>query len=159
MELNKLAEQTGQLLRQKALLLSTAESCTGGWVAKLVTDITGSSAWFDRGFVTYSNRSKHEMLGVDLQTLESFGAVSESVAQEMAEGVLAHSAAQVSLAVTGIAGPGGGTQDKPVGTVCFAWSGSFFATIASTQYFKGDREQIRRQAAEFALKGVLDVLE
>lgn len=158
MALNSLAKEVGALLIENALMLSTAESCTGGWVAKVVTDIPGSSGWFDRGFVTYTNQAKQEMLSVNPETLLSFGAVSEQTAQEMAEGVLLASRANVSLAVSGVAGPAGGTKQKPVGMVCFAWSGKFFDTLTNTQTFKGDRELIRRRAVHHALSGLVDML-
>ncbi|NOX42345.1 MAG: CinA family protein [Gammaproteobacteria bacterium] len=159
MELKKLAEEAGAVLKKNALVLSTAESCTGGWIAKVVTDVPGSSGWFDRGFVTYTNQAKQEMLAVKPETLLSFGAVSEQTVQEMAEGALALSNAQVSLAVSGVAGPSGGTDEKPVGMVCFAWSGSFFGLLSNTQFLDGDREQIRRQAVEHALTGLLGVIK
>jgi nicotinamide-nucleotide amidase len=158
MTLENLAETIGGRLKKQALMLSVAESCTGGWIAKVITDIAGSSQWFDRGFVTYTNQAKQEMLGVRAETLLAYGAVSEQTVQEMADGVLAHSAAQFGLAVSGVAGPGGGTKDKPVGMVCFAWSGSSFNTFAKTEYFTGDREQVRRAAVEYALSGLLDLL-
>jgi len=158
MELNDLAQEVGAKLQNRAWLLSTAESCTGGWVAKVVTDIPGSSAWFDRGFVTYTNPSKQDMLGVKAASLLSFGAVSKQVVQEMAEGALASSRAQISLSVSGVAGPTGGSLEKPVGMVCFAWSGLFIDTSTNTQIFEGDRESIRRQAVLHALSGLLDVL-
>lgn len=157
MELYSLATEVGVILEKKALMLSTAESCTGGWVAKVVTDIPGSSGWFDRGFITYTNEAKQEMLSVNPETLLSFGAVSEQVAQEMAEGALLASKAQVSLSVSGVAGPAGGTKQKPVGMVCFAWSGEFFDTLTNTQIFKGDRELIRRHAVHHALSGLVDI--
>jgi len=158
MELNKLAIELGMLLQKHTLMLSTAESCTGGWIAKVITDIPGSSAWFERGFVTYTNLAKQEMLNVNPQTLISYGAVSEQVAQEMAEGVLASSKAQVSLAVTGVAGPTGGTKDKPVGLVCFGWSGELFDTYTESCMYKGDRELIRRQAVIHAMTGLLETI-
>lgn len=158
MELNSLAKEVGVILKKKALILSIAESCTGGWVAKVVTDIPGSSGWFDRGFVTYTNQAKQEMLSVSPETLLSFGAVSEQAAQEMAEGALLASRAHVSLSVSGVAGPTGGTKQKPVGMVCFAWSGNFFDTLTNTQIFKGDRELIRRHAVHHTLCGLVDVL-
>src|SRR5512135_3018157 len=119
--LSMLAMQVGAGLKARGLMLATAESCTGGWVAQAVTAIAGSSDWFDRGFVTYSDAAKQEMLGVSAGTLGRHGAVSEHTAREMAAGALAHSRAQVALAITGIAGPGGGSSEKPVGMVCFAW--------------------------------------
>jgi len=158
MTLENLAETIGGRLKKQALMVSVAESCTGGWIAKVITDIPGSSQWFDRGFVTYTNQAKQEMLGVQAETLQAFGAVSEQTVQEMADGVLAYSSAQFGLAVSGVAGPGGGTKEKPVGMVCFAWSGPSFRTFAKTQYFTGDREQVRRAAVEYALSGLLDLL-
>lgn len=149
----------GVLLQQKKLILATAESCTGGLVAQIITSVAGSSNWFERGFVTYSNAAKQEMLGVQLLTLERFGAVSAETAREMAEGALCHSHAQVSLAVTGVAGPDGGTKEKPVGTVWFAWAGIGYTTQTQQQLFSGDRTSIREQAAEFALQGLMLLLK
>lgn len=135
--------------RQK---LVTAESCTSGLLAAEITSLSGSSDWFDRGFVTYSNLSKQEMLSVNAQTLEKFGAVSEQTAIEMAEGSLQKSNATISLSVTGIAGPKGGTPEKPVGTVWFGWASlDLFDTFALMQHFHGDRTHIRQQATQFAL--------
>ena len=151
-----LAERLGEALRGRGWQLATAESCTGGWVAKLVTDVPGSSHWFDRGFVTYTNISKQEMLGVAAATLQRCGAVSQDTVVEMAEGALRHSQAQLSVAISGIAGPGGATPDKPVGTVCLAWAGTGLATISRTEHFSGDREAVRRQAVEAALQGLLE---
>jgi len=121
--LASLARRVGSRLKRRRLKLATAESCTGGWIAQAVTSVAGSSEWFERGFVTYSNEAKKEMLGVRAATLSRHGAVSEETAREMAAGALKRSEAHVALAVTGIAGPGGGTRKKPVGMVCFAWSG------------------------------------
>ena len=154
-----LAELVGAKLKARGMMLATAESCTGGWVAQAVTAIAGSSDWFDRGFVTYSDAAKREMLGVSAGTLAKHGAVSEQTAREMAVGALAHSRAQVALAITGIAGPGGGSPQKPVGTVCFAWSRKDAAPIAQMRQFKGDRESVRRQSVLAALQGVLELLE
>lgn len=139
-------------------LLVTAESCTGGGVARNLTSISGSSAWFDRGFVTYSNEAKQEMLGVDEKLLEKYGAVSEQTAIAMARGALAHSRAHVSLSVTGIAGPSGGTPEKPVGTVWFAWALET-KTKAVSQQFSGDRQAVRQQSEAFALQGLADFLK
>lgn len=153
-----LTTRLGELLMQHGYTLACAESCTGGWVAKLVTDIAGSSQWFDRGFVTYSNLAKQEMLGVREETLLEHGAVSEETVVEMAAGAQRHSRAQVSLAISGIAGPGGGSADKPVGMVCLAWSVE--QQVSSTScYFQGDRDAVRRQAVTAALQGMLDRLE
>lgn len=158
MVINMLAQQIGQLLKNKNLTLATAESCTGGEVAQLITSIPGSSDWFERGFVTYSNTAKVEMLGVKSATIATYGAVSEQTAREMAEGALQHSHADVSLAVTGIAGPEGGTADKPVGTVWFAWAGKKIATIAEIKHFAGDRLEIRDAAAQFVLERLIEIL-
>lgn len=158
MNLNALAEQVGSSLAQRGWMLSTAESCTGGWVAKVVTDIAGSATWFDRGFVTYSNAAKQDMLGVDPSVLEGHGAVSEPTVRAMAEGALAHSGAHVSVAISGIAGPGGGTPEKPVGMVWFAWSVRDAETHAVLKHFNGDRNAIREQSVVFALRGVVAAL-
>jgi len=142
-------------------MLACAESCTGGWVAEVVTATAGSSAWFERGFITYSNISKQEMLWVKAETLASYGAVSEETAREMATGALIHSRAQVALAITGIAGPDGGTPEKPVGTVCFAWAreGENALPKSETRHFTGDREAVRRQAVIHALEEILMLLD
>jgi nicotinamide-nucleotide amidase len=158
-----LAEKVGKMLLSKGLLLVTAESCTGGGVAETVTTVPGCSNWFERGFVTYSNRAKQEMLNVSSGTLNTYGAVSEQTALEMAVGALNHSHATVSLAVTGIAGPDGGSPEKPVGLVWFAWAlkESRSATISSfsakSQLFKGDRTSIREQSITFALNGLFTI--
>ncbi len=157
--LTTLAIIVGARLKARGLRLATAESCTGGWVAGAVTAIAGSSEWFDRGFVTYSNDAKMEMLGVSAATLEAFGAVSEQTAGEMAAGALAHSHAQLALSITGVAGPGGGSAEKPVGMVCFGWAGEGGAPLVMTRNFSGDRESVRRQSVICALQGVLERLE
>ena len=157
--LTALAALVGAKLKAQGALLATAESCTGGWVAQAVTAVAGSSDWFERGFVSYSNAAKREMLGVSAATLATHGAVSEQTASEMAFGALVHSRAQVALAITGIAGPAGGTQEKPVGTVCFAWLKKDGAPVAQTRQFAGDRESVRRQSVMVALQGVLDLLQ
>ena len=146
-------------LNAKGWMLTTAESCTGGWIAKLCTDLAGSSAWFERGFVTYSNEAKQDMLGVRAETLAQYGAVSEAVTAEMAAGALLHSRAQVAVSVNGIAGPGGGTASKPVGTVCFGWALQGGKVRTATHRFEGDREAVRRQSVEYALNGVLHLLD
>ena len=150
-QLEQLAHETGRLLSWKRLTMTAAESCTGGWIAKVMTDVPGSSAWFERGFVTYSNQSKIGMLGVRADTLEYFGAVSEQVVLQMAQGALVCSRADVSVAISGIAGPGGGSQHKPVGTVWMAWADEKGA-VAERCWFAGDREQVRRQAVVHALQ-------
>jgi len=157
--MNTLAAQVGAALHQHGMMLATAESCTGGGVASAVTEIAGSSAWFERGFVTYSNQAKTDMLGVSADTLARFGAVSEATVREMVAGALQHSQAQISLAVSGIAGPGGGTAEKPVGTVWFAWGIKDGATVARRHQLPGDRAEIRAQAVHIALQGVLDILD
>jgi nicotinamide-nucleotide amidase len=158
MELIEIARQVGETLERKGILVATAESCTGGWIGEALTAIPGSSNWFERGFITYSNLAKREMLGVNPDILKQYGAVSLEVAREMALGALRHSHAQVSLAVTGIAGPGGGSIEKPVGTVCFAWALKDGKLETSRRQFIGDREAVRRQSVVTALAGVLDLL-
>ena len=153
--LEALAAEVGTLLLANGQKLATAESCTGGWVAQCLTAIAGSSAWFERGFVTYSNEAKREMLGVELATLDAHGAVSEATAAAMAAGALRHSRADWALSITGIAGPDGGSPGKPVGTVCFGWAGSEADVEVDTRHFAGDRETIRLQSVDFALKGIL----
>ena len=140
-------------------MLVTAESCTGGWAAQAVTAVAGSSAWFERGFVTYSNAAKHEVLGVSRKTLKDHGAVSEETAREMARGALARGRGTIALAVTGIAGPGGGSAAKPVGTVCFAWAKKGARVRSETHRFRGGREAVRRQSVIRALRGVLELLQ
>lgn len=152
-----LAAQLGAALKARGLMLALAESCTGGLAAQSITSIAGSSAWFDRGFITYSNAAKTEMLGVSSKTLENFGAVSEQTALEMTVGALNNSHAQLSGSITGIAGPDGGTAEKPVGTVCFAWANKSKPVSTSTQYFQGNREQIRQQAAIFLMAKLIEI--
>jgi nicotinamide-nucleotide amidase len=153
-----LAVQVGTLLKSRGMMLATAESCTGGGVAQAITEVAGSSAWFERGFVTYSNLSKQQMLGVREATIRQHGAVSEMTVREMAEGALRHSTAQVALAVSGIAGPDGGTADKPVGTVWFAWGLHNGETLAQRHQLGGNRAEVRAQAVRIALQGVLNML-
>ena len=154
-----LAARVAAALKDRGAVLATAESCTGGWVAQCVTSVAGSSEWFERGFVTYSNESKEELLGVRRGTLDAHGAVSEATAREMAAGTLARSRASVAVAVTGVAGPGGGTPAKPVGTVCFAWTLRGASERSATRTFAGDREAVRRQSVVAALEGVIAMLE
>jgi len=156
--MNILAAQVGGLLKAHGLLLTTAESCTGGGVAQAITGIAGSSAWFERGFVTYSNLSKQQMLGVSVAMLAQYGAVSEAVVREMVAGALANSGAQVALAVSGIAGPDGGTADKPVGTVWFAWGLKNTTVHAQHYLISGHRAEVRAEAVKIALQGVIDLL-
>lgn len=156
--MGNIAAQVGAVLKSHGLLLATAESCTGGGVAQALTDISGSSAWFERGFVTYSNISKVEMLDVRQSTLDTHGAVSEATVREMAEGALVHSYAHISLAVSGIAGPEGGTAEKPVGTVWFAWALRGGEVYAQRHHLHDGRAAVREQSVQIALLGVLDLL-
>lgn len=161
-DLIDLAARVGGALQQKDLLLATAESCTGGGVSQAVTEIAGSSEWFDCGFVTYSNASKIELLDVPAALLAQFGAVSEEVAGAMAEGAIANSNAHVSISTTGIAGPGGAVPGKPVGTICFGWSIDHHGhthTYTERLVYSGDRHAIREQTVAHALQGLLRFLE
>ena len=158
-DIYELAVQAGQCLAQRGWMLVTAESCTGGWVGQAVTAVPGSSAWYERGYITYSNTAKCEMLGVQQATLDRYGAVSPQTAQEMAIGALNRSHAQISVSITGIAGPDGGTAAKPVGMVCFAWATQDGLVQQETRYFTGDREAVRRQAVATALQGILRILD
>ena len=158
-ELYGLAGKVGDALKARKLMLATAESCTGGWVGQVVTMVPGSSQWFDRGFVTYTNDAKRAMLGVRKETLKKFGAVSEQTVREMVDGALSHSKAQVVLAVSGIAGPDGGSPERPVGTVCLAWGMRRGAPARSAiRHYSGDRDAVRRQSVITALEGVLALL-
>ena len=154
-ELMQLSESVGQALKQRGATLTTAESCTGGWVSQCLTAIAGSSVWFERGFVTYSNAAKTEMLGVPEATLAAHGAVSQPVAVAMADGALRHSRADWAIAITGIAGPSGGSADKPVGTVCFAWACRDGRTTTQSRHFEGDRTAVRARSVAYALSGLL----
>ncbi|MCU7906882.1 MAG: nicotinamide-nucleotide amidase [Candidatus Thiodiazotropha sp. (ex Epidulcina cf. delphinae)] len=154
-------ELTGRCARQlcrRGFRLVAAESCTGGWLAKVLTDLPGSSEWFDRGFVTYSNQAKQTMLGVTSRTLQRYGAVSEATVAEMTQGALRESGADVAVAISGVAGPGGGSEEKPVGTVCFAWQIKEREVIVGREWFGGDRKQVRRQAVVHALKQLERIL-
>lgn len=155
MELETLARAVGHELKRQELMLVTAESCTGGWLAQMMTAVAGSSEWFERGFVAYTNLAKREMLGVRTTILSRYGAVSEQTARAMAEGALAYSHAQLAVAITGVAGPSGGTPEKPVGTVCLAWAGKKRETRSHKHAFAGDREGVRRQSVTAALQGIL----
>jgi nicotinamide-nucleotide amidase len=157
MNLSFLSRQAGKALKEKGQTLVTAESCTGGWVAQALTSVAGSSDWFERGYVTYSNAAKREDLGVAQRTLLRHGAVSEQTARAMARGALRHSRGTIALAITGIAGPGGGAPGKPVGTVCFAWA-SRRKLRSETKRFRGGRMSVRRQSVAHALRGVLKCL-
>ena len=153
--LQQLAEAVGLVLKSRSWMLATAESCTGGWVGEAVTSVAGSSHWYERGFITYTNEAKQEMLGVSADTLAQHGAVSEETVREMAAGALKRSHAQVALAISGIAGPGGARPFKPVGTVCMAWELQGHAVASETFLFAGDRQQVRYQAVVAALQGLL----
>ncbi len=157
--MKQLAAQVGAALQAHGMVLVTAESCTGGGVACAVTEIAGSSGWFDRGFVTYSNQAKVDMLDVSEDTLARFGAVSEAIVREMVGGALQHSQAHIALAVSGIAGPGGGTAEKPVGTVWFAWGVKGGVSTARLYQLAGNRTEVRNQAVLIALQGVITLLE
>lgn len=151
-ELMHLSERIGQALNARGATVTTAESCTGGWVAKVITDIAGSSAWFERGFVTYSNEAKSQMIGVKPTTLEQHGAVSEPVVVEMAIGAIKAARADYAISISGIAGPDGGTATKPVGTVWFGFASATGEGITRCECFSGDRENVRRQATAYALQ-------
>lgn len=157
-QLEGLARQLGERLLAAGVLAATAESCTGGWIAKCLTDVAGSSAWFDRGFVTYSNAAKHEMLGVREETLAGQGAVSESTVREMVAGCLARSRAGVAVAVSGIAGPSGATPGKPVGTVWLAWGVRGGEVRTERRLYAGDRDAVRRQTVSRAIAGLGEIL-
>jgi nicotinamide-nucleotide amidase len=153
-ELFELAADLGKYLQASGNKIAVAESCTGGWIAQAITEVPGSSAWFDRGFVTYSNLAKVEMLGVKQETLDNHGAVSFETAREMVQGVLNNSCADFAIAVTGIAGPGGGTHDKPVGTVLLAWKKREGNSKVVKKQFQGDRNTVRRQAVVYVLNEI-----
>jgi len=153
--LSDIAVLVGRQLMAQGKTLATAESCTGGWIAKTITDVPGSSAWFERGFVSYCNKAKQEMLGVSEQILAAHGAVSEQTARAMVAGALAHSDADCAVAVTGIAGPDGGSPDKPVGTVFIAWQTRGIEATVVRKQFSGDRQQVRLETVKTALEGCL----
>ncbi|MGD8559255.1 MAG: CinA family protein [Gammaproteobacteria bacterium] len=157
MDLQTLSQHVGERLLAKQWWLATAESCTGGWIAQTITDISGSSQWFDRGFVTYSNDAKQDMLDVPQQILEAHGAVSEQTAIAMVEGALAHSKADVVVAVTGVAGPTGGTAEKPVGMVWHAWARRGQSPVTKLEQYLGNRYEVRQQTVQTALQGILDL--
>ena len=156
-DVEALAAELGRRMLALHWRIATAESCTGGLVAGAITTIAGSSDWFDRGFVTYSNESKRELLGVDEAILRDHGAVSEPTAIAMAQGALKRSDATLSVAITGVAGPGGGTPAKPVGMVCFAWAKQGSATVSTTHYLAGDRAEVRHASVAVALRGLIDL--
>ncbi|MCU0842074.1 MAG: nicotinamide-nucleotide amidohydrolase family protein [Thiobacillaceae bacterium] len=158
-ELEQLAARLGEALVRRGWMLASAESCTGGWAAQAITAVAGSSAWFDRGFVTYSNAAKQDMLGVRAETLARHGAVSEATVREMAAGGLARGQARAVFAISGIAGPAGGSPETPVGTVCFAWALAGRPLESEVRHFDGDRRAIRAQSVKAALQGLLDRLQ
>lgn len=157
-ELHQLATALGDKLRARGWMLATAESCTGGWAGQLLTSLPGSSQWYERGFITYANAAKVEMLGVPETTLATHGAVSEQTASAMATGALKHSHAQAALAISGIAGPGGGSPQKPVGLVCYGWALADGTVMSSTCRLDGDREEIRSRAVAAALRGLIELI-
>jgi nicotinamide-nucleotide amidase len=157
-DINELATLVGSVLKSQGLILATAESCTGGGVAHAITEIAGSSEWFECGFITYSNVSKSDMLEVPESLIVRYGAVSDEVAQAMAEGALANSNATITLSTTGIAGPGGAVPGKPVGTICFAWAMAH-RTYSERLVFQGDRREVRQQTVAHSLAGLLRFLE
>jgi nicotinamide-nucleotide amidase len=154
----RLARALGRRAKKRGVLVATAESCTGGGVAEAITRIGGSSAWFDRAFVTYSNEAKRQMLGVQERTLARHGAVSEAVARQMARGALRKGGAGISVAITGVAGPGGGSREKPVGLVWFAWAARGGELRSESQRFEGDRASVRLQSVRHALEGLIGMM-
>ncbi len=154
-----LAAELGRKLLARGVRVATAESCTGGLVAAAITSVAGSSDWFERGFVTYSNDAKHEMLGVPRELIDARGAVSEAVARAMAEGALANSGAACAVSVTGVAGPGGGTASKPIGMVCLGWAAPDGPATVATRHFPGGRADVRAAAVDAALAGLIDLLD
>ena len=157
-ELKDLAEQLGGCMTKLGLKLASAESCTGGWLAKVITDIPGSSAWFTGSVVSYSNEAKQSLLGVSENTLKEFGAVSGETVLEMSDGLFAHTEADVAISVSGIAGPDGGSEDKPVGLVWLSWGKRGKSVFANPFNFDGDREEVRKQSIKQALNCLLDLL-
>ena len=154
----ELTQVLGQKLTQAGLVTATAESCTGGGVAYAITEISGSSQWFDRGFVTYSNEAKTQMLGVDPKIIKQYGAVSEQVVEQMAIGAVKNSDADLAVAISGIAGPEGGSAEKPVGTVCFSWYNRDKESKTATYLLIGDRTEVRTQAIQIALNGFMEMI-
>lgn len=157
-ELRSLATELGEKLRARGWMLATAESCTGGWIGEVLTAIPGSSAFYERGFITYANAAKIELLGVPPDTIASCGAVSEDTARAMAHGALMRSPVHAALAVSGIAGPGGGTREKPVGMVCYGWALNDGTLMSSTCRLDGNREEIRSRAVAAALRGMIELI-
>ena len=158
-QLESLVAKVGAALKARGLWLTTAESCTGGWVGEAMTSVSGSSQWYDRGFITYTNQAKQDMLGVDKTTLDSYGAVSNETVREMALGALQRSCADISVAISGIAGPTGGTPEKPVGLTWLAWATKNGEIISERHHFSGGRREVRRKAVKAALEGILALFE
>ena len=157
--LTEISSQLGKLLKERELSLTCAESCTGGWVGQTITSVPGSSEWFGSSFVTYSYEAKIKNLGVSSNDIDKFGAVSEEVAKQMVSGAIDRAEADVGVAISGIAGPAGGTETKPVGTVCFAWKMFPHLLVSSTECFTGERNQIRYFSVERALLGTIDLIK
>jgi len=158
-ELESLSAELGSLLNRKNYFFTTAESCTGGWVGQSLTSVPGSSSWYGCGFITYSNIAKHKILGVSEDTLNSHGAVSQEVVEEMVDGALKKSMANLGVAISGIAGPGGGTTERPVGTVCLAWKLNDLPASSVTEVFEGSREEVRFKSVSKALKEAINLLK
>ena len=158
-ELESLSAELGVLLNRKNYFFTTAESCTGGWVGQSLTSVPGSSSWYGCGFITYSNISKHKILDVSKDTLNTYGAVSQEVVEEMVDGALKKSKANLGVAISGIAGPGGGTPERPVGTVCLAWKLNDLTTSSVTEVFEGSREEVRFKSVSKALKEAINLLK
>ncbi len=158
-ELESLSAELGALLIEKNYFFTTAESCTGGWVGQSLTSVPGSSSWYGCGFITYSNIAKHQILDVSMDTLNSHGAVSQEVVEEMVDGALKKSRANLGVAISGIAGPGGGTKERPVGTVCLAWKLNDLPTLSVTELFEGSRQEVRFKSVSKALKEAINLLK
>jgi len=158
-ELESLSAELGALLIEKNYFFTTAESCTGGWVGQSLTSVPGSSSWYGCGFITYSNIAKHQILDVSMDTLNSHGAVSQEVVEEMIDGALKKSKANLGVAISGIAGPGGGTKERPVGTVCLAWKLNDLPTLSVTEVFEGSRQEVRFKSVSKALKEAINLLK
>jgi len=158
-ELESLSSELGVLLKDKNYFFTTAESCTGGWVGQSLTSVPGSSSWYGCGFITYSNIAKHKVLDVSKETLNSYGAVSQEVVEEMVKGALIKSRANLGVAISGIAGPGGGTPERPVGTVCLAWKLNNLPALSVTEVFDGSREEVRFKSVSKALEEAINLLK
>jgi nicotinamide-nucleotide amidase len=157
-DLHEVTQELASVLIKNNWCLSTAESCTGGMVAASITELAGSSEWFERGYVTYSNQAKSQDIDVSQNLIEQHGAVSDQVARAMALGAKQNSGSDIALSITGIAGPTGGSPEKPIGTVCFAWALANDQMISETKYFEGDRQKIRQQACDFSLRKLLSLV-